>query len=77
MPALQVATATANLASQNAFLFLATFFGQTRANGLDLWDGHCSNRQRNGQGLADLTCTTDKPNLKFRGLLRNPEVLSP
>jgi hypothetical protein len=53
--------------------------GMSRANGLDLWDGHYSNRQRNGQGLADLTCTTDKPNVNFRGLfkLRNPRVLSP
>ena len=41
-----------------------------RANGLDLWDGHCSNRQRNGQGLAELTCAdkigVGRPFSKFR-----------
>ena len=30
------------------------------------WDGQRSNRQRNSQGLADLTCTTDKTEMKFR-----------
>jgi hypothetical protein len=48
------------------------FFGAggARKDRLELWldlrDGHCSNRQRNSQGHADLTCTTDKTDVKFR-----------
>jgi hypothetical protein len=30
-------------------------------------------RQRNRQGLADLTCTTDKTDVKFRGVLQDAE----
>jgi hypothetical protein len=29
------------------------------------------------EGLAVLTCTTDKADVKFRGVLQDPEVLTP
>ena len=47
------------------YIKLALYRLELRCNGLDLWDGHCSSRQRNSQGLANLTCTTDKTDVRF------------
>ena len=63
----------------HSLLKLALYRLVLRCNGLDLWDGHCSSRQRNSQGLADLTCTSVKTDasVTFRGVLQDPEVPSP